>query len=111
MQDEVIRLATKLNKPTLVIIEAPTGSGKTEAALYLADCWARTLQQRGLYVAMPTMATSNQMFGRVTEVLQRRYPDQAMQPLLVRARRMDTERRLHQNWQLWTNNRVVHYVI
>ena len=74
MQEAVIRLARRLERPALVIIEAPTGAGKTEAALYLADHWARTCRQRGLYIAMPTMATSNQMFVRVQDVLRRRYP-------------------------------------
>ena len=74
MQEATIELAERLGRPALVIIEAPTGTGKTEAALYLADHWARTCRQRGLYVAMPTMATSNQMFARVRDVLRRRYP-------------------------------------
>ncbi len=74
MQEAVVGLAERLDRPALVIIEAPTGTGKTEAALYLADHWAHFCQQRGLYVAMPTMATSNQMFRRVQEVLARRYP-------------------------------------
>jgi CRISPR-associated endonuclease/helicase Cas3 len=76
LQEAVIELAPRLDRPALVIIEAPTGVGKTEAALYLADHWARVLQQRGTYVAMPTMATSNQMFKRVRKVLARRYPDE-----------------------------------
>jgi CRISPR-associated endonuclease/helicase Cas3 len=75
MQEAVIALARDLKEPSLVIIEAPTGSGKTESALYLAGCWAYVGQQRGMYVAMPTMATSNQMFSRVREFLRRRYPD------------------------------------
>ncbi len=83
MQQAVVELAKRLNRPALVIIEAPTGSGKTEAALYLADHWARVLQQRGLYVAMPTMATSNQIFRRVKEVLVRRYPDRLVNLHLV----------------------------
>ena len=66
MQRAAVELAGKLKGPALVLIEAPTGSGKTEAALYLADAWAQGQQQRGLYVAMPTMATSNQMHERVT---------------------------------------------
>lgn len=74
MQETVMDLAKHLDQPALVIVEAPTGIGKTEAALYLADHWARVLQQRGLYVAMPTMATSNQMFGRVRHFLANRYP-------------------------------------
>jgi len=83
VQAEAIKLAEELAHPCLVIIEAPTGVGKTEAALYLADHWARTLRQRGLYVAMPTMATSNQMFGRVTAVFNRRFPHTSIAPLLV----------------------------
>jgi len=76
LQEASVALADKLNQPALVIIEAPTGVGKTEAALYLADHWARVLRQRGMYVAMPTMATSNQMFKRVRQVLERRYPSE-----------------------------------
>ncbi len=75
MQEAVIDLAERLDRPSLAIIEVPTGAGKTEAALYLSDRWAHACQQRGLYVAMPTMATSNQMFGRVKRVLAQRYPD------------------------------------
>ncbi|NLF15088.1 MAG: CRISPR-associated helicase Cas3' [Anaerolineaceae bacterium] len=73
MQKAVAGLAAGLAPPALVIIEAPTGEGKTEAALYLADHWLSTAQQRGTYVAMPTTATSNQMLGRVREFLGRRY--------------------------------------
>jgi CRISPR-associated endonuclease/helicase Cas3 len=83
MQEAVVNLAERLSQPALVIIEAPTGIGKTEAALYLADHWARTCQQRGLYVAMPTMATSNQMFSRVQELLARRYPESLVNVHLI----------------------------
>jgi len=81
LQQAVIDLAPALNEPTLVLIEAPTGEGKTEAALYLADCWAVTLRQRGCYFALPTMATSNQMFGRVLDFLARRYPPEDVEAL------------------------------
>ncbi len=92
MQSEVVELAEQLDQPALVIIEAPTGIGKTEAALYLADHWARVLHQRGMYVAMPTMATSNQMHDRVNKMLTHRYPDITIAPLLVhsQARWMQT---------------------
>jgi CRISPR-associated endonuclease/helicase Cas3 len=83
MQQAVIDLAAQLDQPALVLIEAPTGSGKTEAALYLADTLARTLQQRGIYVAMPTMATSNQMWERVSKFLRRRYPQTELELLLI----------------------------
>ncbi len=69
--------------PALVIVEAPTGEGKTEAAWYLADHWLAEYQQRGVYVAMPTQATSNQMLGRVKTFLEKRYPEQQTNLLLL----------------------------
>ncbi|NQT19401.1 MAG: CRISPR-associated helicase Cas3', partial [Planctomycetes bacterium] len=73
LQQQVVQLALGLESPTLVLIEAPTGEGKTEAAMYLADHWAATLKQRGCYFALPTQATSNQMFSRVLRFLGDRY--------------------------------------
>lgn len=54
-----------LHSPSLTIIEAPTGEGKTEAALALAHRIAQATGTEELYYALPTMATSNQMFGRL----------------------------------------------
>jgi len=69
--------------PALLILEAPTGIGKTEAALFLADTWLHRQKGSGLYIAMPTQATSNQMYGRVINFLQSRYPEQAINAHLV----------------------------
>lgn len=74
MQQVAIELAERLTGPGLVLIEAPMGEGKTEAALYLADRWALDAGTRGLYLALPTQATSNQMFGRLRDFLSARYP-------------------------------------
>jgi CRISPR-associated endonuclease/helicase Cas3 len=46
--------------------------------MYLADRWSAALGQRGCYFALPTMATSNQMFGRVRDLLRHRYPQQVV---------------------------------
>jgi CRISPR-associated endonuclease/helicase Cas3 len=64
LQTVVAGLAADMKSPGLLIIEAPMGEGKTEAAWYVAECWDRDGGQ-GTYVALPTMATSNQMFDRV----------------------------------------------
>lgn len=53
----------------LTIIEAPMGEGKTEAALYLAGRLCECFGKRGIYMALPTAATSNQMVGRVRRML------------------------------------------
>jgi CRISPR-associated endonuclease/helicase Cas3 len=49
--------------PGLVIIEAPMGEGKTEAAWILAEKW-RDKGYHGMYVALPTMATSDSLYRR-----------------------------------------------
>lgn len=54
----------------LTIIEAPMGEGKTEAALYMAARKCNASNKRGIYVALPTQATSNQMIGRMNQMLE-----------------------------------------
>lgn len=49
--------------PSLVIIEAPMGEGKTEAAWILAEKW-RDKGYHGMYMALPTMATSDSLHSR-----------------------------------------------
>ncbi len=61
-----------LHSPSLTIIEAPTGEGKTEAALALAHRIARITGTDEMYYALPTMATSNQMFGRLQMHIEKR---------------------------------------
>jgi CRISPR-associated endonuclease/helicase Cas3 len=68
-------VAGNLSAPTLIIIEAPMGEGKTEAALLLAQAAAGRLDQHGFYVGLPTRATANQMFGRMVAFLNRVSPD------------------------------------
>lgn len=53
----------------LTIIEAPPGEGKTEAALYLAGQLCASMNKRGVYMALPTTATSNQMVDRVRKLM------------------------------------------
>lgn len=60
--------------PGLAIIEAPMGEGKTEAAIYLAECWNQQTCRRGCYLALPTQATANQMHQRYQRFLNARHP-------------------------------------
>ncbi|HME50581.1 MAG TPA: CRISPR-associated helicase Cas3' [Candidatus Lokiarchaeia archaeon] len=73
LQDKIVELSTGLASPGIVLVEAPMGEGKTEAALYMADAWQVAGVARGIYFALPTQATSNQMFGRVGSYLAKRY--------------------------------------
>ena len=57
--------------PQLAVLEDSTGTGKTEAALILAHRMIAAGKARGLFFALPTMATSDAMFGRMQEVAPR----------------------------------------
>ena len=63
----------------LFILEDVTGSGKTEAALLLAGRLMGSGCGNGIFMALPTMATSNAMFKRIAE-----NPSPDEQPLCLR---------------------------
>lgn len=58
-------------EPALVIVEAPMGEGKTEAALLLSEAFDACAVSHGCYFGLPTQATANQMLGRVKRFLSR----------------------------------------
>lgn len=55
--------------PMLAIIEDETGAGKTEAALFLAQRMLLAGKGRGIFFALPTMATADAMFRRASKVV------------------------------------------
>ncbi|MCY3756108.1 MAG: CRISPR-associated helicase Cas3', partial [Acidobacteria bacterium] len=59
--------------PVLALIEDATGSGKTEAALILASRMMAAGKGNGFFFALPTMATSNAMLGRLEAVAPRMF--------------------------------------
>lgn len=65
LQKEAWESGRAADPGSLMVIEAPTGSGKSEAALVAAEAMAQRSGAGGAFVALPTMATSNAMFGRV----------------------------------------------
>ncbi len=71
LQRRVAEILTERPRTRFLLIEAPTGEGKTEAALYAAAHWLREFQQRGVYLALPTQATSNAMHQRFVDWFKR----------------------------------------
>ena len=53
--------------PTLFVIEDATGAGKTEAAVVLTHRLIGAGHGQGLFFALPTMATANAMYDRLSE--------------------------------------------
>lgn len=64
-QAAVVEAARSMASPGLLIVEAPTGEGKTEGALAAVEVLAARFGADGVYVGLPTQATSDPMFTRV----------------------------------------------
>jgi CRISPR-associated endonuclease/helicase Cas3 len=76
--------------PVLVLVEDQTGSGKTEAGLLLAHRLMGMGRAEGVFVALPTMATANAMYGRLAGAYRKLFEDGATPSLvLAHGRRAD----------------------
>ncbi len=67
MQKDIITAVENCTKPGLFILEAPMGTGKTEAALAIAEILSVKCNKTGLYFGLPTQATANGIFERVVQ--------------------------------------------
>ena len=65
----------------LFILEDTTGAGKTEAAIMLAARMMAAGKGEGLYFALPTMATANAMYERLTGTYQKLFEPSASEDL------------------------------
>lgn len=78
LQEAVATVLAGLDKPSILLIEAPMGEGKTEAAWFAHLELQRRFQHRGLYIALPTQATGNAMFARTLAFLRDRNADRGL---------------------------------
>jgi len=65
VQVAVVDILKDVTNPGIVIIEAPMGEGKTEAALAAAELLAYRTKRSGVFFALPTQASANGLFMRV----------------------------------------------
>lgn len=80
LQQEIITSLQPV--PGVYIIEDVMGSGKTEAALWLAYRLMAAGHARGLYFGLPTRVTSDRIHRRVREFLAQVYPHGVEAPLV-----------------------------
>lgn len=65
IQKQVLDTVENIGNPGLIILEAPMGCGKTEAALAASEILAAKLKRNGLFFGLPTQATANGLFPRI----------------------------------------------
>ncbi|MEV5889494.1 CRISPR-associated helicase Cas3' [Nonomuraea fuscirosea] len=93
-QELVVEVARRMRVPGLLVVEAPMGEGKTKAALAAAEVLAARFGADGVFVGMPTQATSDPMFSQVRAWLERIDAELAGQVALLHGKRM-----FNKEWQ------------
>lgn len=67
IQKTFFEIIDKLQEPGIIILEAPMGIGKTEAALLGVEQLAEKEKCSGMFFGLPTQATSDGIFSRIKE--------------------------------------------
>lgn len=70
IQKGLVEAVEEAQEPGIIILEAPMGIGKTEAALVATEELIYKTNRSGLFFGLPTQATSNGMFSRVENWLE-----------------------------------------
>ncbi|NJP29369.1 CRISPR-associated helicase Cas3', partial [Microbispora sp. SCL1-1] len=90
----VMDAVRRMGGPGLVIVEAPMGEGKTKTALLAAEILAARFGADGVFVGMPTQATSDPIFSQVREWAGKVAPGLESQVALLHGKR-----RFNREWQ------------
>ncbi|MFL4953256.1 CRISPR-associated helicase Cas3' [Streptomyces sp. MMS24-I31] len=86
-QRELVERAWLMPAPGLLVAEAPMGEGKTKAAFAAAEVLAARFGLDGVFVAMPTQATSDPMYEQVLQWVRTFDPELESQVALLHGRR------------------------
>lgn len=86
IQQATYDLVGDLDVASLIVIEAPMGIGKTEAALLAAERLTAKFGCGGVFIGLPTMATSDAMFERVLQWIHHLDSDDASSIFLAHGR-------------------------
>ncbi|MGW3312072.1 CRISPR-associated helicase Cas3' [Streptomyces sp. NPDC001073] len=86
-QRELVERAWAMPVPGLLVSEGPMGEGKTKGALAAAEVLAARFGLDGVFVAMPTQATSDPMYEQVLEWVRSFDPELAVQVALLHGKR------------------------
>ncbi|MEV7675905.1 CRISPR-associated helicase Cas3' [Streptomyces sp. NPDC088752] len=86
-QREVLERAWSMPVPGLMLVEAPMGEGKTKGALAAAEVLAARFGLDGVFVAMPSQATSDPMYEQVLQWVRTFDPELESQVALLHGRR------------------------
>lgn len=65
VQSVVQQAVSAVQTPGVLVLEAPMGVGKTEAALIAAEIFLYKAKRKGVFFALPTQATSDGIFPRM----------------------------------------------
>ncbi|MBC7526155.1 MAG: CRISPR-associated endonuclease Cas3'' [Chthonomonadaceae bacterium] len=83
LQKKVLELLPDVSGPAFWIIEEEMGAGKTESAFSIFDDARVKERSHGVYVAMPTQATSNAMYSRLGKFLRGRVSTETINLILA----------------------------
>lgn len=97
VQKKITEIAAKMEAPGIMILEAPMGEGKTEAALAASEIFMNRFDLKGIAFFLPSQATTNAMFSRITSWLK----EQSSEPVSIQL--------YHSNAELNENFRKLEY--
>lgn len=83
LQQKALTLDISAPGPQLFILEDITGAGKTEAAMILTHRLMAAGKAQGVYFGLPTMATANAMFTRMSETCRALYQPDSRPSLML----------------------------